>query len=136
MMFMLYINADNQVLGRLASIVAKQLLSGEQVAVVNAEKSVLLGNPASIIKTYKEKRARGDPYHGPFYPSKPDAIFKRTVRGMLPYKTSRGREAFKRLKVFISTPEDIKDKEFKAVQGAANKGEQKSITLKSLAERL
>jgi len=133
---MMYIDASNRVLGRVASITAKHLLSGEDVAVLNAEKAVVLGNPVATIEMYKDKRARGDPYHGPFYPKKPDTIFKRTVRGMLPYKRPRGREAFKRLKVFISIPEDMRDKEFTAVHGAANKGERKCITLANLVERL
>ncbi len=133
---MMYINADNHVLGRLASKVAGSLLSGESVTVVNAGKSVLIGNPKAAVATYKEKIARGDPYHGPFYPKHPDAIFKRVVRGMLPRGTSRGKEAFKRLRVFISIPEDVQGKEFNEVKGTANKGERKSITLANLAEKL
>ena len=97
---MICIDASNHVLGRLASKVAKHVLCGEAVAVVNAEKAVVIGNPKAIVASYKERRDRGDPYHGPFYPRHPDRILKRTVRGMLPYKTPRGREAFKRLRVF------------------------------------
>lgn len=133
---MIYINADNQVLGRLASGVAGSLLSGDSVTVVNAGKSVVIGNPQAAVFSYKKKVARGDPYHGPFYPRHPDAIFKRVVRGMLPMGTSRGREAFKRLRVFISIPDDIRGMEFEEVKGTANRGERKSITLADLAEKL
>jgi large subunit ribosomal protein L13 len=133
---MIFINAENQVMGRLASKVAGTLLSGESVTVVNAGKSVVIGKPAAAVAAYKEKIARGDPYHGPFYPRHPDAIFKRVVRGMLPRQTSRGREAFKRLRVFISLPEEMQGKEFSEVRGAANRGERKSINLADLAERL
>jgi large subunit ribosomal protein L13 len=136
MMVMIYIDASGQVLGRLASIVAGHLMSGEGVAVVNAEKATVIGSPDSTVASYKQKRARGDPYHGPFYPKHADGIFRRAVRGMLPYKTSRGREAFKRLRVFISLPDDMRDKEFKEVKGAANRGERKCITLAELAEKL
>ncbi|UCD03374.1 MAG: 50S ribosomal protein L13 [Candidatus Aenigmatarchaeota archaeon] len=130
---MMYIDAKDMILGRLASATAKKLLNGESVCVVNAEKSVIVGRPETIIAEYKEKRARGDPYHGPFFPRTPDRIFKRTVRGMLPYKTARGSEALKRLKVFISIPAGLKDKEFTAVKDAENKGEQKFITLEKLS---
>jgi large subunit ribosomal protein L13 len=133
---MMYINADNHVLGRLASKVADTLLSGESVTVVNAGKSVIIGNPKAAIASYQEKIARGDPYHGPFYPRHPDMIFKRVVRGMIPRGTSRGREAFKRLRVFNSLPEDVSGKELTEMKGTANKGERKSISLKELSEKL
>jgi large subunit ribosomal protein L13 len=132
---MIYIDAENRVVGRLASSIAKRLLSGEKVAVVNTEKAVILGNGGATIKDFLKKRSRGDPYHGPFYPTKPDRIFKRVVRGMLPYKTQRGSEALKRLKVFISVPGDMADKEYAEVVGTENKGECKFITLKDLAAR-
>jgi large subunit ribosomal protein L13 len=135
LMIMLYIDANDKVLGRLASMIAKQLLNGESVHVVNAEKAVILGDESANVKLFQEKRSRGDPYHGPFYPKRPDLIFKRVVRGMLPYKIARGREALKRLKVFISVPEEIKDKEFTEIKGAENKGECKFITLEKLVVR-
>ncbi len=136
MIAMIYIDAKDMILGRLASVVAKKLLNGESVYVVNSEKSVITGKPEATITEYKEKRARGDPYHGPFFPKNPERVFKRTVRGMLPYKTPRGSEAFKRLKVFISIPSDLKDKEFMVVKEAANKGEQKYMTLEKVAGRV
>lgn len=133
MILMLYIDANDMVLGRLASTVAKKLLNGESVCVVNAERSVIMGRPESTLAEYKEKRARGDPYHGPFFPRTPERIFKRTVRGMLPYKTARGSEALKRLKVFISIPNELKGKEFMVIKNAGNKAEQKFTTLEKLS---
>jgi len=50
------IDADNLILGRLASHCAKLLLNGEEVTVVNAEKSVISGSKKSITSDYKEKR--------------------------------------------------------------------------------
>ena len=133
---MIYVDAGNKVVGRLASSVAKMLLSGESVTIVNAEKAVIMGRPKATIGIYRQKRARGDPYHGPFYPKRPDMLIKRIVRGMLPYKTARGREAFKRLKVFISIPSEMKDQRFSDISGTGNKGEHKSIRLKVLSERI
>ena len=132
---MIYVDAGDRVLGRLASKVAKQLLSGESVFVVNSGKAVVLGNEKATIKLHQQKRARGDPYHGPFYPKRPDMVFKRVVRGMLPYKTPRGGDALKRLRVFVSVPDEMKDKEFIEIRGTENKGECKFITLQELAER-
>lgn len=131
-----YINAADKVVGRLASKVAKELLKGENVIIVNAEQSVLSGNPEHIIETYTQKRERGDPYHGPFYPKEPDQILKRIIRGMLPYKKTKGRDAYKNLRVFISLPDKYKDKDFTGLKGAENELKCKTITLGQLAQKL
>lgn len=130
------INAEDQVLGRLASEIAKELLNGEKIGIVNAEKAVISGNPKYTFESYKEKIERGDPYHGPFFPKMPDRILKRTVRGMLPIKKPRGRSAFKNLKVFISVPEEFKDKELKSYKNAENKLKSKFMTVGKLSEKL
>lgn len=130
------IDAENQILGRLASEIAKDVLNGEKVIVVNAEKAVISGNPKYIVEIYKEKMQRGDPYKGPFFPRMPDMILKRAVRGMLPIKKPRGREAFKNLMVFISVPEEFKDKEMEKYKKTENKLKSKFITLGKLSENL
>jgi large subunit ribosomal protein L13 len=130
------IDASNMVVGRLASMVAKELLKGERVAVVNAENAVISGNPKHLIETYTEKRERGDPYHGPFYPREPDKVLKRIVRGMLPYKKSKGRDAFKRLRVFISVPKEYKAREFTELKGAENNLKCKTMSVGALAIKL
>ena len=130
-------DATNKIAGRLASIVAKELLKGEEVVIVNAEKAILSGNPKTKIREYLEKRWRGDPHKGPFYPRYPDKILRRMVRGMLPYKKPKGRKAFKRLKVFIGLPEEFKNKELINLKEAdASKLRCKYITLGELAIQL
>ncbi len=106
-------NAENQVLGRFCTIIAKKLLDGEKVIVVNAEKAVISGNPKSNVKAYVKKIDRGDPLHGPYFPKTPDRILRRTVRGMLPVDRSRGRIAYKNLKVVIGVPEEMMKEELK-----------------------
>lgn len=101
------INGKDAVLGRLASYTAKKLLAGEEVSIVNAEKVLITGDSIKITKTYLKKREIGSPQHGPFFPTRPDLIVRRTVRGMLPYKTNKGRIAFKKLRVYIGTPTDL-----------------------------
>ncbi|MEM7825708.1 MAG: 50S ribosomal protein L13 [Candidatus Aenigmatarchaeota archaeon] len=128
------LNAENQVLGRIASKIAKKLLEGEKIFVVNCEKAVISGNPKSTVKNYFEKVHRGDPKHGPFFPRTPDGIFRRTVRGMLPWDKAKGRKAFKNLKVFIGIPEELKNKKFEKFDDAdASKLECKYITLEDLS---
>jgi large subunit ribosomal protein L13 len=131
-----YIDASNMVAGRFASRIAKELIKGEKIIIVNAEKAVLSGNPKHILEKYTEKRERGDPYHGPFYPREPDMILKRMVRGMLPYKKDKGMSAFKRLRVFISIPDEYKDKELSKLKGAENNLKCKTMSLGKLSEKL
>ncbi|WP_457619754.1 50S ribosomal protein L13 [Methanopyrus sp.] len=103
------IDAENAVLGRLASVVAKRILKGERIAVINTEKAVITGKKNTIKEEWLQKIQRGDPKKGPFYPRRPDLIFRRVVRGMLPWKTKRGREAFKRLRAYIGTPRWVEE---------------------------
>jgi large subunit ribosomal protein L13 len=98
------VDASGLILGRAASRIAKRLLDGERIVVVNAEKSVVTGNRANVLGFYTANRARGSKRTGPHYPRYPDRIFRRTVRGMLPHLKSRGKVAFDRLEVFIGVP--------------------------------
>jgi len=132
----MYVDAKDSIAGRLASVVAKELLKGKSVFVVNAEKAVVSGDPKHTGDKFVEKVNRGDPYHGPFYPKVPDRVLKRIVRGMLPYNKPRGREALKRLKVYISIPEELKGKEFAKIKEAENKLEGKFVTIGKLSEKL
>ncbi|MBI2972130.1 MAG: 50S ribosomal protein L13 [Candidatus Aenigmarchaeota archaeon] len=105
---MITIDGKNAVLGRLASHIAQRLLKGEEIMLVNAEKVIITGNKKQIKEKYLARRKKGSPQHGPFFPSRPDMIVKRAVRGMLPYKTNKGRDALRRLRVYVSLPGEIK----------------------------
>jgi len=112
------INAEGHILGRLCSVIAKRLLNGEKIVVVNAEKAIITGDKYMVFQRYKEKYDRGSKEKGPYFPRHPEKIFKRTVRGMLPWKSRRGREAYRRLRVFIGVPEELKGKDFEVVECA------------------
>ncbi len=106
----LVVDATDKVAGRIASIVAKQLLQGEHVIVINAVKAVLSGNRASIIQEFKEHldiRTRSAPWKGPLHWREPHYMLRRMIRGMLPWKSARGRQALKRLRVYQWAPEEI-----------------------------
>ena len=133
---MAIIDADNAVLGRLASVVAKRLLNGEEIIIVNAEKAVIIGNKPYIIGKYKERRDIGSVRKGPYYPRMPDRILRRTVRGMLPMKKSHGKEAYRRLKVYMGIPRDLQGKEFEVIEEAKNNKLEGFITLKDLSIQL
>ncbi|QSG01905.1 50S ribosomal protein L13 [Natranaeroarchaeum sulfidigenes] len=99
------IDARDCILGRVASKVAQQALDGERIAVVNAEDAVITGSEDDVMSTF-EKRAELGSDRGPYYPKRPDMIFKRSIRGMLPYKKDRGREAFENVRVYVGNPYD------------------------------
>ena len=104
------INAEGLVVGRLASNVAKQILNGEEVIIVNAEKALISGSRKAILTEYQGRRKLTHARKGPHYPRMPDRILKRTVRGMIPYQTPRGRTAYKNLKVYIGVPKEFEKK--------------------------
>lgn len=109
---MTVIDANGLILGRLASTVAKQLLSGdEKIFIVNAEKAIVSGSRATTLKDYRVTRDRGATEFGPYFPKRPDRILKRTIRGMLPYKRARGRDAMSRLKVYVGVPDELQGAE-------------------------
>ena len=111
-------DAENQILGRISSVIAKELLNGEKIIIVNAEKAVLSANREYLQTHYTNKYKRGDVFKGPFFPKQPDRILKRTVRGMLPWDRTKGRVAYKNLKVFIGIPEELKSKQFEKLKEA------------------
>lgn len=108
---MIVVDAENQILGRLASEVAKLLKEGQEVCVVNAEKCIITGNKDNIFENYRRFLEIGSRYKGPFYPKSPERIVKRTVRGMLP-KNRSGRKMLKNLKAHIGIPREF-EKSFK-----------------------
>ena len=101
------INADNLVLGRMAAIAAKQALLGEDVRIVNCEKAIITGDKKSILKHYLQRLDLGQPQQGPFIQKRPDLFVRRTIRGMLPRRQSKGRDAFSRVKCYIGVPDKL-----------------------------
>ena len=97
------VDARDCILGRVASEVAQKVLAGQRVAVVNAEHAVITGNKEDTLGTYR-KRAEVGSDRGPYYPKRPDRIFKRAIRGMVPYKKQHGREAFENVRVYVGNP--------------------------------
>ncbi len=112
------INAEGLILGRMASEIAKRLLRGEKIVIVNAEKSVISGRKRSKVIEAKEFLEVGAPERGPFHQRRPDRIVRRTVRGMLPYKRPKGIQAYKRLTVFMGIPDKFKDRKMETLEKA------------------
>jgi large subunit ribosomal protein L13 len=131
------IDAKGLILGRMASVVAKRLLNGEKIIIVNAENAVISGKRLSVIREKHEFLQVGHPKKGPIHPRRPDNIVKKVIRGMLPYKTPRGREALKRLRVHIGVPEEFKGKEMETIPEAdVSRLKGRYITVSELAQAI
>lgn len=115
------IDASGLILGRMSSIIAKRLLQGENIVIINAEKAVISGKRKPVIRERKEFLEVGHPWKGPYHYRRPDRIVRRTIRGMLPYHQSKGKQAYKRLRVYIGIPEEFKDKPHETIPEASSK---------------
>ncbi len=132
------INAENLILGRLASVVARRALEGEEIALVNVEKAVISGTRKRVTGAYLQKRQRGSKEGGPFFPRRPDAIMKRTVRGMLPYKRQPGREALQRVKAYVGVPVQFRGSSMETIEEAhvSRLSSSRFVTLESVSTYL
>uniref|UniRef100_A0A453LTN6 60S ribosomal protein L13a-4 n=1 Tax=Aegilops tauschii subsp. strangulata TaxID=200361 RepID=A0A453LTN6_AEGTS len=101
------VDARHHMLGRLASIVAKELLNGQRVVVVRCEEICMSGGLVRQKMKYLRflrKRMNTKPSHGPIHFRAPAKILWRTIRGMIPHKTARGEAALARLKAYEGVP--------------------------------
>ncbi|HXZ23106.1 MAG TPA: 50S ribosomal protein L13 [Methanomassiliicoccales archaeon] len=131
------IDASDNILGRLCTTVAKKILTGEQVVVVNAEKAIITGSKEQVFAGFKQKKDRGKVIHGPFYPRRADLIFKRTVRGMLPWDRTKGRDAYRLLKVYVGVPKEFESTEITKYKGATERlSRERYVTLSEISQFL
>jgi large subunit ribosomal protein L13 len=133
---MIRIDASGLILGRMSTFVAKRLLQGEEVVIVNAEGAVITGKRSLVEKEYFDRRSKGKIRKGPYYPRTPDQILKRTVRGMVPYQKPHGREAMKRLMVYIGVPREMRGEKFETIADATLEGVAEFVNLGDLSKTL
>ncbi len=101
------IDAKDQILGRFATRAAKAALCGSKVTVINCEKAYISGARLGLNARYRQRRDRGEPRNGPFFPRVPDRFVKRSIRGMLPFDRVKGVEALKRITCYIGEPTGV-----------------------------
>ena len=103
----LIIDARGHLLGRLASIIVKEIQNGQKVTVVRCEEIVMSG---SLYRhklkwaTFKCKRMNSNPRRGHVHQRAPAKMFQRVMRGMMKHKTPRCQAAMGRLKTFEGIP--------------------------------
>ncbi|MBW2964839.1 50S ribosomal protein L13 [Candidatus Woesearchaeota archaeon] len=131
------VDATNMIVGRLGTVIAKKALLGEKIDIVNAEKAVISGKRSEVIAKFKQKVERGTWAKGPHYLRDADRLLKRLIRNMLPYKTARGREAFKNITCWIGVPEQFKSQKPVTFKEAdASKLTIGSVSLKEISKLL
>ncbi len=137
------IDGEEAILGRIGSRVAKLLIEGNEIMLINAEKIRITGHTPDLAAKYKrliELKDRANPEHSPFYSRRPDLFVKRSIRGMLPYKQPKGKAAYKLLKVYMGDAKDIKDSEAYTVKDVKAKKTseafENSVSVLELVEKL
>ncbi|MBI2665335.1 50S ribosomal protein L13 [Candidatus Woesearchaeota archaeon] len=101
-------DGENMILGRLAAEVAKQALMGEEVKVINSEKVFISGQRHAVFLRAKEQRDRkGYPLKSAVHSRLPERFVRRTIRGMLPWKSPRGKDAFGRVLCYKGVPAEF-----------------------------
>ena len=101
------VDGRGHLLGRLASTIAKEILSGQRVVIVRCDQLLRSGSLFRNKLKYGEFLGlanNSNPRRGQFHFRAPSRIFWRTVRGMLPHKSARGAAALGRMKVFDGMP--------------------------------
>lgn len=136
---MILVNAEDMILGRLASFTAKKAIEGETVTIVNVEKAVISGSKEYALKKMRVKldlKGKGNPEIGPKFSRMPDKILRMAIRGMLPWKSSRGKEAYRRVHAYIGMPEEFAEKEFETIPGHKENDFKKTIQLGEMCKLL
>jgi len=137
------VDAKNHLMGRLASVVAKQLKSGQKVVVVRCEELHVSGSlyrNKLKFEAFLNLRFSTNPIRGHFHERSPSKIFRRCVRGMINYKTTAGSAALTLLECYEGVPEKYETKKkwschaaFHAVRMQAHR---KFCVLKDLSKRV
>lgn len=107
-------DATNKILGRFCSYIAKKALLGEYIVIINAKDAIISGKKRDIHEKYLARlniSTATNPRRGPFHERRPDTFMRRVIKQMLPRKKLRGKEAIKRVHVYISDiPNRFKNK--------------------------
>jgi large subunit ribosomal protein L13 len=140
-------DATDKILGRFCSQIAKKALLGEYIVIINAKNAIISGTKRNIHEKYIAKlniSTATNPRRGPFHKRRPDTFMRRVIRQMLPRKKLRGKEAIKRVHIYISDiPERFKSRYQNLVQNEVSNADKKRlsyynkyITLENLCQRI
>jgi len=101
-------DGTGMLLGRMASKIAKDLLLGEEIRVINCEKFLISGKKENTMARESARlKRKGYPLKSTKVSRQPYLFVRKSIRGMLPFKTARGREAFKRVLCYEGVPSEL-----------------------------
>ena len=134
-MVKIIIDGNGAVFGRICSFTAKKALEGNEVIIVNSEKTIMTGNKKDTIAKYSSIRKKGGhSQKGPKLSNVPHRILKRAIRGMLPdHRKGQGKETLKRIKCYDGMPEEFKEEKMMKVNAPKKL---KFMELKELASKI
>lgn len=98
----LIVDCRGHLMGRLASIVAKELMGGQRVVLTRCEEINISGSfirNKLLFMSYLAKRKNTNPGKGPYHFRAPSRMMFRVIRSMMAHRTSRCQAALERLKV-------------------------------------
>ena len=141
------IDAKDKILGRFCSQIAKLALLGHNIVIINAKDAIISGTKNNIHENFLKKlniSTATNPRRGPFWPRRPDTFMRNVIKKMLPRKKLRGKEAYKRVHVYIGEiPERFKKRYQKLTSMEIDNADKKRlsyynkfITLENLCTRL
>ncbi|TFG30738.1 MAG: 50S ribosomal protein L13 [Promethearchaeota archaeon] len=108
------IDAKDKIFGRFCSQIAKKALLGENIVIINAKDAIISGSKSNIHENFLAKlniSTATNPRRGPYWPRRPDTFMRNAIKKMLPRKKLRGKEALKRVHVYIGDiPERFKQR--------------------------
>ena len=130
------IDGRNSVLGRLSSVVAERIMDGEEIVIINADAVIITGQKEMVFSQFKAKVDRGQIRKGPYYPRRADLLLKRTIRGMIPFYKTSGREAYRRVHTFVGVPAQFAEMEKERNEEAMKPITGKYTTLGAVAKYL
>lgn len=144
--YMVY-DAKDKILGRFCSQIAKKALLGEKLVIINAKDAIISGTKSNIHENFLAKlniSTATNPTRGPFWKRRPDTFMRRVIKQMLPRKKLRGKQALRRVHVYISEiPERFKKRYQKLTPGEISHADKtrlsyynKFITLENLCQRI
>ena len=106
------VDASDHIAGRLSSLVAKMLLKGNRISLVNCERIMISGSRSNTIREYRQFLKINsiiNPKHGPVHYRRPDTVITKMIRGMLPFeKKPSGKASHKRLRAYVGSPKELK----------------------------
>lgn len=138
------VNAKDLILGRMCTQIAKRLILGERVVIINAQYAVLSGHRDNILKDYiasHNVRTHTNPTRGPFQAHRPDTFVRERLRCMLP-KNMRGKDALKRVHVYINGIPKAKEESYKGAEQwqlkkcSADQLERRSVTVREICDHM